>query len=211
MTKLASFDLRQSIPQEEFDYVMLSSVLSDYAAPRQKINQLLKSQTIRRVKKGLYVFGERYNNQAVCSELLANLIYGPSCISLESALSYHGLIPEQVFEQTSVTPKRNRNFSTCLGKFSYHHLRPDLYPLGIEQVWIDSSHPVLMATREKALCDYMTLRFKGTLGNQKTARQFLEHDLRIEPNLWNKLNPKTLRLLNQVYANENIEWLAQAL
>lgn len=53
MSKLDTFQLRKDIGSEEFDYVLLSGVLSRYAGPRQKIHQLLKSGTIRRVKKGL--------------------------------------------------------------------------------------------------------------------------------------------------------------
>ena len=82
MTKIDRFALRKRILNEEFDYVLLSSVLSEYEAPRQKINQLLKSGVIRRVKKGLYVFGSDYRQRPVCGEVLANQIYGPSCLSM---------------------------------------------------------------------------------------------------------------------------------
>ena len=42
----------------------------------------MRAGVITRVKKGLYVFGPEYNQAPVCKEVLANLIYGPSCISL---------------------------------------------------------------------------------------------------------------------------------
>ncbi len=111
----------------------------------QKINELLKAGVITRVKKGLYVFASEYNQAPVCKEVLANLIYGPSCLSLEYALSYHELIPERVETMTSVTPKRDKQFQTPLGLFTYRYLAIDKYPHGIKQVWIDSQHPVLMA------------------------------------------------------------------
>ena len=117
--------------------MLLSSVLSDYEAPRQKINQLLKSGVIRRVKKGLYVFASDYRQRPVCGEVLANQIYGPSCLTMESALSYHGLIPERVVQFTSVTPKRSREFDTILGRFRYYHLPMDCYSAGIDQVWLE--------------------------------------------------------------------------
>jgi predicted transcriptional regulator of viral defense system len=95
MTRIDAVKLRKIIPREEFDYALLTAALSEYAAPRQKINELLKSGVITRVKKGLYIFGPAYNQVPVCKEVLANLIYGPSCLSLEYALAYHGLIPER--------------------------------------------------------------------------------------------------------------------
>ncbi len=152
MTKMNAFQLRKTIPYEEFDYTHLVDALSSYSGVRQKINELIKAGIIIRVKKGLYTFGPEYNLVPICKEILANLIYGPSCVSLEYALSYHGLIPERVEIITSVTPKRDKEFDTPLGQFNYRYLGADKYPHGIEQVWIDATHPILIASPEKAIC-----------------------------------------------------------
>lgn len=88
--KLDALTLREAIPNEEFDYLMLCHALAPYKAPRQKIHDLLKAGTITRVKKGLYVFPPRLNREPICPETLANQIYGPSCLSLEYALSSRG-------------------------------------------------------------------------------------------------------------------------
>lgn len=85
--------LRKTIPWEEFDYQALLQALKDYAYPRDKITDLLAKGVIVRVKKGLYVFGDAYRTRPYSREILANLIYGPSCVSLEYALHYHGLTP----------------------------------------------------------------------------------------------------------------------
>lgn len=52
MTKIDAFQLRKSIPTEEFDYNLLTSALSSYSGVRQKINELIKADVITRVKKG---------------------------------------------------------------------------------------------------------------------------------------------------------------
>ncbi len=208
MTKINAFQLRKTIPFEEFDYTLLTNALSSYSGVRQKINELLKAGIITRVKKGLYTFGPEYNQKPVCKEVLANLIYGPSCISLEYALSYHGLIPERVDTITSVTPKRDKEFQTPLGNFTYRYLGADKYPHGIEQVWIDQNHPVLMASQEKAVCDYIVL---NKIEDDTNILEFLESDLRIDEQNWKQFNPNVLRKLNKYYRNKNIENILEAL
>jgi len=203
--------LRRAIPTEEFDYTLLTSLLSGYSGVRQKIHQLLRSGVIVRVKKGLYVFGPEYTHTAVCKEVLANLIYGPSCISLEYALAFHGLIPERVETITSITPKKDKVFDTPLGRFTYRYLVLEKYAEGIGQVWIDDKHPVLMATIEKALCDYISLNKVPILTGYRETREFLEEDLRIDPSHWARFNLIELRRLNRIYRNKNIEQILEVL
>lgn len=78
---------------------------------------------IARVKRGLYVFPD-----ALPPELyLANKIYEPSYISMEFALSYHRVIPENVYEIGSVTPKATRRFEK-LGKiYSYRRIKKRVF------------------------------------------------------------------------------------
>ena len=210
MTRFNTQQLRKAIPREEFDYVLLGSVLSPYSAVRQKINELLKAGVILRAKKGLYVFGQDYNLNPVSKEVLANLIYGPSCISLEYALSYHGLIPERVETVTSVTPKRDKEFDTPLGCFTYRYLSADKYPHGIEQIQIGSNSFALMASPEKALCDLIALN-KSITTEETDIRGFLEDDLRIDRHNWHKLNANILFKLNRHYHNDHIARIAEVL
>ena len=114
--------IRRDITREIFDYQVLTDALSDYSKPRDKITKLLAGGAIVRIKKGLYCFGEGLRRGPVSREQVANLIYGPSYVSLDYALSYHGLIPERVEVVTSVTTRRSRKFETPLGSFSYRML-----------------------------------------------------------------------------------------
>lgn len=227
MARMDIFQLRKAIPLEEFDYSLLCSAFSGYSGPRQKINRLLKSGVIVRVKKGLYVFGPDYNQSPICKEVLANLIYGPSCLSLEYALSYHGLILERVETLTSVTPKRDKEFNTPLGRFTYRYLGIEKYPHGIEQVLIEpgpksltwdppsargtKGHSVLMASPEKALCDYLVLNKIPIFTETKEVERFLASDLRIDPGSWKRLRPDVFKKLNEFYRNKNIARLQEAL
>ena len=86
----------------------------------------------------------------------ANRIYQPSYVSLETALSYHGLIPEGVFSTTSVSTRKTRTITTPVGTFSYRTVKPAFYFGYTILRWEDC--PVLMADREKALLDLCYFR-----------------------------------------------------
>jgi predicted transcriptional regulator of viral defense system len=87
--------------------------------------------------------------------LIANRMYAPSYISFESALSWHGLIPEGVFSITSATSKKTKTFHTLQGAFIYHHLKPQLH-FGYRLERIDNQ-VFKMAELEKVLLDYLYL------------------------------------------------------
>lgn len=211
MAKTDLLQLRRSIGREEFDHPLLCSALSRYRAIDQKINELLKSKAILRVKKGLYVFGSESRQHPVCKESLANLIYGPSYISMEYALAFHGLIPERVETVTSVTPKRDKTFDTPLGRFTYRYLNPRKYPHGIQQHWIDRQHPILIATPTKALCDYVSLNDIPTISHPEDAELFLEEDLRIPKQSWDRFDLKELLRLNRYFKSPSISSIAEVL
>lgn len=147
-----SIELRKKIGREEFDYPALMWALANYTNPRDKVTSLLRKGVIIRVKKGLYVFGDDFRKRPFCRELLANLIYGPSYVSLDYALSYHGLIPERVSALTSVTTKRGKRFETPVGVFIYRQTPQAAFHLGMERIEQDD-FAFLIAGPERALAD----------------------------------------------------------
>jgi len=87
------------------------------------LHRYKKREFILQLKRGLYVFPDFLPPEVY----IANKLYSPSYISLEFALSYHGVIPEVVYEITSVTTKAKRRFET-LGKiFSYRKIKKVAY------------------------------------------------------------------------------------
>src|SRR5271155_3354533 len=125
--------------------------LKTYKNPRVKLNHLLKIVALVRVKKGIYVFGKNFARQPYSSEVLANMVYGPSYISLEWACQYYRLIPEKVTTVTSVTTMRSRKFQTPIGLFTYEHISLKAFTVGVTLVKLSDKHQALMATKEKAL------------------------------------------------------------
>jgi hypothetical protein len=78
---------------------------------------MLKSGELIRLRRGLYV--NRRNIDAHC---LAGPIYGPSYVSFETALTWHGMIPEAVTETLSATTKRQTCFENDFGRFRYYQI-----------------------------------------------------------------------------------------
>jgi hypothetical protein len=94
---------------------LLISWLKDYKRPNDKIHALKSEGILKTVKKGLYIAGPKILSGKPESALLANHIFGPSYVSMDTALSYYGLIPEWVFETASMTTKASREFNTSAG------------------------------------------------------------------------------------------------
>ncbi|MBW1701877.1 MAG: hypothetical protein JRJ11_13455 [Deltaproteobacteria bacterium] len=191
--------LRNSALTEEFDYNFIKHALSEYKNPRVKINDLLKKGEIIRVKKGLYVFGPELAREPYSKETLANLIYGPSYISLEYALSFYGLIPERVETVTSVTNKRKKLFNTPVGIFSYRYINPSIYSYGVTLYEVDKHHSILIATKEKALSDM--LYFSEKMTDKARMEKHLFEDLRMDTEELTGLNLRKVKKLARLYGH----------
>lgn len=204
---MSSQPLTRRIPYEEFDYQTLLTALGDYKRPRDRITRLLRQGVIIRVKKGLYVFGEAERRVPIHREILANLIYGPSYVSLEYALQHHGLIPERVEAVTSVTVSRSREFTTPLGRFTYRAVPLAAFRSGVERVEVELGRAYLLAVPEKALADKLQAD-KAALRNQREIRTYLEEDLRIDPAAIRSLRADLLRDYAERYRSRKIRLLA---
>ena len=114
-----------------------------------------KRSLIERLKKGLYAFpGSSFSDP-----YLANRLYSPSYVSLEFALSYHGVIPETVYTITSVTPKATRTFTVRAKTFSYHRIKAEAFTgYKVEK---QGGLSFYIADPEKAFVDLTYLRLRS--------------------------------------------------
>jgi len=202
--------LRRNVEGEVFDYQVLLDALAGYRKPRDKITRLLASGAIVRLKKGLYCFGEAFRKEPLSREYMANLIYGPSYVSLEYALSHHGLIPERVETVTSVTTRRSRYFETPFGTFSYRMLKGPRYAVGANLETAGKT-PFLMASPEKALADkvWTDKRFSGLRLSDYDA--YLSDDLRIDREALNRFDYSRLQVIAAAYDSGKINNLIRHL
>jgi len=162
------------------DYATLVSLLRDYRFPKDKIAAMEKQQQLIRIKKGLFVVAQQEGTSPISRELIANHLYGPSYVSLESALSYHNLIPERVYRVRSVTMKRFKMYDTPLGVFEYRTVSPEYFSIGIQQQVTQDNTAFLIASPEKALCDLIVLSSGLRLQSSKAVKIYLEENLRID-------------------------------
>jgi predicted transcriptional regulator of viral defense system len=203
-------NLRELIGREEFDYPALMAALSGYANPRDRVTALLRRGDILRVKKGLYVFGDQLRRRPYSLELLANLIYGPSFVSLDSALSFHGLIPERVAATTSVTGKRPKKFDTPVGLFIYRQVPREYFPLGMDRVE-EGDVAFLVAVPERALADKVRDDRGHPLRTRAEAARYLFEDLRLDREEFERMDPDFLDKLAAAARSRKIATCARLL
>ena len=200
--------IRNNILYEEFDYQTLLDCLQNYASPRDKISDLLRKGLIIRVKKGLYIFGDNYRRQPYSREILANLIYGPSYISLEFALRYFDLIPEHVEAVTSVTCGRSRKFSTPIGLFTYRMIPLKAFSTGMRRIELKDGRSFLMAVPEKALADKIRADRGTVIRTQRQLYEYLVDNLRIDVAALPGLNAEYLSEIARRYRSRKIKLLS---
>lgn len=187
-----TIDVRERIQAEIFDYQTLIDALGELSFPRDKITDLIKKKIIIRIKKGLYVFGDRYRRHSYSRELLANLIYGPSYVSLDYALDYYGFIPERSEALTSVTLGRSRKFHTPVGLFIYRQIPIQSYEAGMVLVEEDYGQAFLIASPEKTLADKIISERGVSLTSPAEMGRFLVEGLRIDVSNIQSLSPERI-------------------
>lgn len=143
-------DIFESLETSYVDAQTLLIKLKGYKKPRDWIARQVKLGKLMRLKNGFFVITKR----PYSLPQLANLIYGPSYVSLQWALSYYGLIPERSEVITSVTTRRNKKFESPIGQFTYRYLNQDRYSRHFKQA-NEEKEKFLIATPEKAVVDFV--------------------------------------------------------
>ena len=172
---------------------VLYSLYSDLKQPKDKISDLERKGFIIRIKRDLYVVSKKVHQQEISSELVANHLYSPSYVSLESALTYHGLIPERVYLMRSVCTKMHKWYDTPLGQFEYVKVPENYFPIAVKQEIIDNSYCFLIASPEKALCDLILCTNNLRLQSVKAMQNYLIEDLRIDFDILKNLDTEIIK------------------
>lgn len=159
---------------------VVAESLSEYRAVKDKISSLEQEGSLIRLKNGLYVVSSEISNRHLSLELIANRIYGPSYVSFETALWYHGLIPERVYLLRSAVLTRGKRYNTPLGGFEYIRVPEDYFSIGIQHKVIEEEYAFMIASPEKALCDLIIATKGLRIQSLKAMREYIYEDIRLD-------------------------------
>lgn len=166
----------KEIPQVLFSVHDLKAIgFRDDEARYALIKRAIAAGDLIIVKRGLYALSPEYRKEDLNPFYAAQIIYGPSYVSLESALSIHGLIPESVHAVTCVANKQSKNFDTSLGYFVYSRVPQDILFSGVSRKVDQNGYAWMLASPVKALADYVYLNKR-----EWTSSKDLVGSLRIE-------------------------------
>ena len=192
-------------------YIQAQNILplvQDYANPHDLVSRMVKKGELIRLKNGFFVISEKIENGVIPYEQIANLLYGPSYISFEWALSFYGMIPEGVYVITSTSVTKSKSFKTPLATFDYIYVNHARYSIGIDQQQNGSGN-FLIATPEKALADLV--HFKSKNLPAKDLLIDLIEGRRIDEDVLRKLNKKHLFEIGERYHSKAVTQLIYAL
>lgn len=141
-------------------------------SPKSLKNQLstwTRSDKLTRLRRGKYLLNKPYRKSSFSVYFISNCLLRPSYVSLQTALQFHGLIPEGVAQIQAVTPKHGQTWETKLGTFKYHSIKQDRF-WGYKQYSSGEENLIqnqfFLARPEKTLLDLFYLQ----KGNWPTRR-----------------------------------------
>lgn len=149
---------------------------------RNNLTRWVKRGLLIRLRQEYFAFPE-YLRRPDFAQYIANRIYRPSYISLHTALSFYGIIPEAVVQITSVTSLKTATFKNPFGEYSYKNIKPNLM-FGYEPRPMADGKTLLFSTPEKALLDLLYLypfyNDAGELEQLRLDEDYMQEDLNRE-------------------------------
>lgn len=149
-------ELQKTISSHIFTFLDVAKLFPSESPQkiRMQLSRFAKKGLIRAIKRGLYCF----NTKQIDELELANRLYQPSYVSLESALNYYGMIPDIPQAVTSVDLITSKKIKTPLGIFYYAKIKKELFFGFVKTPAPASDSYFNLARPEKALLDYFYLR-----------------------------------------------------
>lgn len=180
MQTLTEKTLRLSPPGGLFDETVVRNLFPDRSEAARKVlvHRAVAKGEIIRLKPGLFLLNSEYRKTHPHPFVVAAALHSPSHASLESALSYHGLIPEAVYQVSSVTSLRSRTFRTPVGVFTFSRVPAKQPRVGVRATRIDTKSWVFIASPLRAIADLVYLNKQ--ISWEKDGLSFLTESMRIE-------------------------------
>ncbi len=164
------------------------------------VKRAVAAGEIMRIRRGLYCLAPAYRKTPLNLFALAQYVYGPSYISLESALSHHGWIPEAVYTVTSTCIRESKTFRTPSGTFSYSRVPQNIFYATVTRETDDATGDVALIARPvKALADYVYVYRKDWSTPDAVIRS-----LRIDPEELASIPTDDLDETMETYRNKRV-------
>ena len=116
---------------------------------RRQLSRWVSAGKLKQMRRGLYTLTAPYQQIPPHPFLIANFLMLGSYVSTQSALAYHGLIPEYVAQTWSVTTARPAQWG---GEFHFQHIAMPLF-FGYQRMDLPQQQSAFVATPEKAILD----------------------------------------------------------
>jgi predicted transcriptional regulator of viral defense system len=193
--------------QKQICFNLNQIYLIDADFDRNNLVRWKKKNYLIMLRNGFYTFPDFFGKPDV-AYFFANKIYAPSYISLHSALSFYGIIPESVVQITSVSSLKKTSFSNPFGEFSYQKMKSELF-FGYDLKPMDRQRNLLFATPEKAILDLLYLypfyNNEQEISELRFDEDFMQDELNVErmngfaEKFKSKSLEKRVKILNKVY------------
>jgi len=187
----------EKIDADIFSHSALTACVSGSADKQYSLlKRAMACGEVIQIRRGLYCLAEKYRRRPFDLFEVAQRIYGPSYISFESALSFHGWIPEAVLSVTSASIGKAKEYQTEVGVFSFRRVPTNVFFEGVERL----PSGVLIARPFKALLDYIYVHKKKWIG----SRPVIEN-MRVDNNLFKKISTEEIRHCRSAYPQKRIQ------
>lgn len=167
------------------------------------VNRAVKSQELIRLHRGLYMLNDRLRDFPCHPFHLAQAFSPGSYISFETALTFHGWIPESVYVTKSAVPgRKSRQFQDNRnGLFTFHPLPVHrLHFLELVKRYQENGQTMLIASPLRALMDLICLRKESWKG-----LAWLVEGVRIDPDALFAVRQEEIEILKLVYKHQQVQ------
>ncbi|MCK4304413.1 MAG: hypothetical protein KAY24_09270 [Candidatus Eisenbacteria sp.] len=195
------------------------------------LHRAVRHGEVLRLKRGLFCLNQSYRKTPLHPFVVAAALHSPSHVSFESALAYHGLIPEAVFQIGCATTERTRSFMTPLGKFTFTRVPTRQPRAGVRAEQLDLHGWAFVASPLRAIADLVYMRRDASAdlrapnghelgrhadtvsmpvrrnlrrGGEEAALDFLIHSMRIEEDDLARIPTEEFKEIRTAFRNRRV-------
>ncbi len=141
-------ELLEQVPPEGI--FRTGQILAGRCAPdhvRRQLYRWIRQGRIIQLRREVYMLSDNRRGMKPHPFVIANYLKVGSYVSLQSALSHYGMIPEYVPVTTSVTTGRPEALETEVGQFQFRHIASRLFSR-FDALQVAPQQHAFVATRE---------------------------------------------------------------